>query len=150
MFFLNIFLSLFIGHHIEHCSLCSIQVLFTLQTHTHTHTHTLRFKSLMKRVVVWPYGPTDSRKRKIKNNLWFHCHCVHWWLWCHALFTCLSIFIIFSFYSYNNNNILVPIDTYAIFSFVPTVSIFLFYFYNKMFRKELNRKMRVFSISRSV
>ena len=112
----------------------SIKVLFTLQTHTHMW---LRFKSYNNNNhFIWcrPWA---------KENVQLITAC----FWCHSIIHMFVYIYCFYFYSYNNNNnnIFVAIVTCTILCFVQSVCVFVCYFYNKMFRKELNRKITVFS-----
>jgi hypothetical protein len=133
MFFINIFLSLLLGVILNIIAYAQYK---SYLRYKHTHIEIQVINETRRE-------PTNSRERKIENNLFMMalslCSLVVMSRTIH-----MFVFIYFFFFYSYNNNILVAIVTYAIFSFVPTVSIFIFYFYNKMFRKELNRKMRVF------
>ena len=136
LFFLNMFLSLIFG--------VTLNIVAYAQ-----YKRYLRFKRRHTNIeiqVIETIGrrrPMSPRDREIENNLLLMsltlCSLV-------IISRTLQMFVyiyFFFFYSYNNN-ILVAIITYAILSFIPTVSNFVYYFFNKMFRKELDQKIRCF------
>ena len=55
------------------------------------------------------------------------------------IFMCGYIFY-FSFYTFTTNIIIATLN-YSIFTLVPTVAIFVFYFFNKKFRQEFDQRI---------
>ena len=140
-FFLNVFLSLVVG--------VTLNIVSFVKYHTRTRQRRRDIECLQVSSVH--NRPTTTREQEqaseraskesvIETNMFFmalHLSSI-------SIVSRVFIMVAYVYYFFFNtfsDNLLILLVTFTIFTFVPTVALFVFYSFNKMFRQEFNEKI---------
>ena len=142
LFFLNLFLTLIVGVVLNILSVYLYKSYLKEKNQREAELHAAVFTTNRVDIVVprrKKLTPKELKEQKAENNMFYMAFTL-------SSMSILSrvlmmfCYVFYFFFTSFSNNLLIEIVFYSINTLVSSLSIFVFYFFNKMFRKEFKKK----------